>query len=176
MDLASSKDLAKSVAGIDVIVQGKHYVFEAGDPDDPYPLVLSGAYTADGNPTYIVAGGHFGDRLGRLEVTFNADASRDTTPRRPIHTGENCRSISILYPFYGNLTLTFVLAVLARRMELTLGSKSNLYIPDQGVYKYDTASDTFNTWDKVVAEYNNVETFKGTFEGQTSQEVRMGKN
>ena len=73
MDLASSKDLAKYVAGIDVIVQGNHYIFEAGDPDNPYPLVLSGANTADGNPTYVVAGGHFGDLLGRLDVTFNAD-------------------------------------------------------------------------------------------------------
>ena len=66
------------------------------------------------------------------------------------------------------------LRTLSRRMELTLDSTTDLYIPDQGVYKYDTASDTFNTWDKVVAEYNNVETFKGTVEGQTAQEVRIG--
>jgi len=144
MDLASSKDLAKYVAGIDVIVQGNHYIFEAGDPDNPYPLVLSGANTADGNPTYVVAGGHFGDLLGRLDVTFNADG---------VITGYNTATSNTY------------------RMELTLDSTTDLYIPDQGVYKYDTASDTFNTWDKVVAEYNNVETFKGTVEGQTAQEV-----
>ena len=123
---------------------GNHYIFKANDVDDPYPLVLSGAATADGNPTYIVAGGHFGDLLGRLDITFDVNG---------VITGYNAVTSNTY------------------RMELTLNSTNGIYMPALGEYKYDTTSDSFNTWDKVVAEYKQVEVFKGTIEGQTSQEV-----
>jgi 5'-nucleotidase len=79
------KELAATVAGLDVIVGGhSHALLSNGAPEavGPYPLRISGP---DGDTACVVTAGSWGKYLGRLDLRFDAagrvvEAAGDTRP------------------------------------------------------------------------------------------------
>lgn len=77
-------DIAKNVAGIDVIVGGHSNTFLSNTNEDavgPYPTMVTGP---DGNQTAIVQAYAYGKYLGELNVTWNDDGTLASASGEPL--------------------------------------------------------------------------------------------
>jgi len=143
-----NQQLAATVAGIDIIVSGNHVNREAGDSETPYPTVRAGP---GGKVVHQISSGHFGRRIGRHEITFDA-------------AGE-------IKSFNADVSNSY-------KLSFGKNETSDEYLADSGdgVHYDDATVDPFNTWDKVREEAVYLEVnFKALVQGSTAVAVDGSK-
>ncbi|KAJ1915693.1 hypothetical protein IWQ60_008360 [Tieghemiomyces parasiticus] len=87
--IKTDKQVGRETEGLDLIFGGHSHTYLSDDPDHPetkgpYPVTV---YNRVGRPVYIVQAKKFGEYVGYLDVSLNAEGRITWLSGRPVHMG-----------------------------------------------------------------------------------------